>query len=105
MTTCTDDWPTTVARFDTEVAAGRHAPLALVRAYPWPAGSNMMTPDTLGYVIAPDGTPVEITTGWFAGGRIFGITFPRPQGAGPDDRDRMAGSLTEVAGYLYGGAR
>lgn len=66
-------------------------------------GVNFMTSELLGFVKAPDGSIVEVSTGMFLGNRIFGVTFPRvhnPDGE-PDPRDQMCESLEEAFEVIF----
>lgn len=90
------DWPTTVTEFESLFGDRRtHRQTGL-------RGANFMTPEILGNVLVA-GEPVEISTGsGFDHDRIFGVTFPRDEAGGTDDRSRMCCSLREVYDFLYG---
>lgn len=85
----TTDWPTCERRFgEMFTTVGRPS-----AARP---GRNFVKPEILGHVRDADGTVVEVSTGWFMGHRLYGITYPEPA----DERSRACAALAEVAEAL-----
>lgn len=93
-----DDWPTTLAAFR-ELFADRIIP----KPRNMFAGTNIMTPDVLGFVRTGAGV-AEIATGWGIdfrdnpAARIFGVTFPNMPH--PDARSKCCHSWQEVASIV-----
>ena len=92
---CVDDWPTTEATFRRLFPSGRRAD----RHPRHPRGRNFLTSDLLGYVRTVDG-PCEVSTGWFLGHRLFGLTWPKPTPDTTHPRDTAAHTWADVVALL-----
>lgn len=64
------------------------------------SGSNIITPDVVGYYMVA-GELVEVSTGpGFSDGRVWGVTFNRANDERPDGRDGCCCSLAELVDVL-----
>ena len=89
------DWPTTLADFN-EMFGTRQTS----RPPRGITGTNLMTPELLGYVIV-GGVSVEVSYGTgFDHEPVFGLTWGRLTDGSPDPRDRLVHSLAEARTYF-----